>query len=478
MSRVWSVAVAEWQLWLRSKVATVAFGVIAALLAIASLSTAAHMSEERHARTHQQQQAEETFLAQPARHPHRMVHYGHYVFRTPPPLSIIDPGVDAVTGQSIFLEGHRQNTAMFADIRASASLGGFPSLSPAFVYQVLTPLLLIALGHAVFVREREAGTLSPLLAQGVSGHTLFVGKVLALAALSVAILLPIAVLAFVGLVGGEAIATSLALVGINALYLLVWSAVIALVSAVVKTRSLALGLLVFIWLAWVLVIPRIAVATTSAALPVTGKIESDFQMYADMRELGDGHNAADPAFAELRNNLLAEYDVASVEELPINFRGVVAQASEQDLTTLMNQYAERRMAAEAEQTRRASAFGWLSPTMALGTGSRTLAGVDLLTHHRFLREAEIVRYDFVQGLNQVHIDELSYADDVNRSASEAASRQAQVSPENWAVLSAFQFEPAPPRDRIGDAVSPIAKLLLWLMGLLAVGLGVARRLAP
>ena len=52
---------------------------------------------------------------------------------------------------------------MFADTRASANVGGFQSLSPAFVYQILIPLLLIALGHGVFVREREARTLGPLL---------------------------------------------------------------------------------------------------------------------------------------------------------------------------------------------------------------------------------------------------------------------------------------------------------------------------
>ena len=61
-----------------------------------------------------------------------MVHYGHYVFRTPAPLARFDPGLDAVTGQSIFLEGHRQNTAMFAASGASADLveldAGHPAL--------------------------------------------------------------------------------------------------------------------------------------------------------------------------------------------------------------------------------------------------------------------------------------------------------------------------------------------------------------
>lgn len=478
MNRVAIIAAAEWRLWLRSKSALAALLALVLIVAATSILTAVRITEERHERAHQQEVAEETFLAQPARHPHRMVHYGHYVFRTPPPLAMIDPGVDAVTGQSIFLEGHRQNTAMFADTRASANIGGFQDLSPAFVYQILIPLLLIALGHGVFVREREARTLAPLLAQGVTGVTLYAGKVLALASLGVALLLPLLAMSLIAMATGEAGSVSLALLGTYGVYLLVWSALIVLVSSLVRTRGLALGILIFIWLAWALVTPRLAVASASAAASSPGKLETDFQLFADLRELGDGHNSADPAFAQLRANLLAEYDVASVEELPVNFRGIVAQTSEAELTDVMNEYAERRMALEVRQSRHASGFGWLSPVLAVSSASRTLAGVDLQTHHRFLREAEAVRYGFVQGLNKSHIEELSYADDINRGQDEDASRRARISPENWAVLDEFRFEPDAPDVRLQGAAFPFMMLAAWLGALIAVGVVVSRRLKP
>ncbi len=367
---------------------------------------------------------------------------------------------------------------MFADTRTSANVGGFERLSPAFVYQVLIPLLLIALGHGVFVREREARTLMPLLAQGVPGAVLYSGKLLSLVALSAALLAPLVILAANAAAMGEAFATSLAMLATYAVYLLVWSALVALLSALARTRGLALGVLIFVWLAWVLIIPRMAVASASASVPAPGKIETDFQMHADMREIGDGHNSADPAFAELRANLLAEYDVARVEELPVNFRGIVAQTAEADLTALLNDYAERRMAAEAEQARLAAMFGWLSPRMATATGSRNVAGVDLLTHHRFLREAEAVRFDFVQGLNKVHAEQLTFTDDINRSSDAKAERRTRVSPENWALLDAFKFEPASASDRLSAASLPALMLLSWLAGLLAAGLITTRALKP
>ena len=72
----------------------VALGLVVILAAV--VSTVARVTAESDARRTMQVAAEEVFLSQPDRHPHRMVHYGHYVFRTPAPLAVIDPGVDSV----------------------------------------------------------------------------------------------------------------------------------------------------------------------------------------------------------------------------------------------------------------------------------------------------------------------------------------------------------------------------------------------
>ena len=141
-AKVLVVAKDEWRYWLRSKLA-ISVLVIGLLLTLSSvIVTAVTMMELSHTRSSLQDTAEQTFVDQPDRHPHRMVHYGHYAFRVPSPLSTIDPGVDAFTGNSIFLEGHRQNSAMFADQKQGTALTSLGSLSPAFILQVLAPLLL------------------------------------------------------------------------------------------------------------------------------------------------------------------------------------------------------------------------------------------------------------------------------------------------------------------------------------------------
>ncbi|MEM9704576.1 MAG: DUF3526 domain-containing protein [Pseudomonadota bacterium] len=472
MKHILTIANDEIRYWRRSKLAVGVLAVGVMLTLASLLLTNARMAEAAHKRAELQTEAHDTFLAQPARHPHRMVHYGHYVFRTPPPLSAIDPGVDAVTGTSIFLEGHRQNTAMFAERRQSAGLAVFGDLTPAFCLQVLAPLLLILVGFASVAREREARTLDLLTAQGVSLQSMVFGKAIALMAVGAVMIAPLAIAA---LLSGESFAIASLFSAGYGLYLIAWCSLTVFVSAQVKQPNMSLALLFGVWALVVVLTPRIASSTAATVVDAPGKIATDFAMFTALREVGDGHNAADPAFQKLRANLLAQYNVDSVEELPINIRGVVAGEAEAQLTDVMNDFADRRMQNEAAQANVARQFAWISPLLAIRNLSATLAGVDLETHHRFLREAERVRFDFVQGLNKVHAEVLTYKDDMRRSSDPAAEKRTRVSAENWKVLEDFRFEPASAVERIKRAFSPLSILLLWIGAIIALITTVKRR---
>jgi len=473
-----TIAKEEWRQWRRSRLAMLSLIVFSMLLIFTTALTLLEAQDARHERLHQQEQAEQTFHGQPDRHPHRMVHYGHYVFRAPPPLAIFDPGVDAVTGQSMFLEGHRQNSAMFADARAEARTGGFGLLSPAKVYHFFLPLLIIALGHGVVLREREARTLGPLLSQGVSGTRLYRGKLLALLALIGILSLPALFSSLMASLYGESLLAGLALYFGHLIYLFIWAVLTLLVSVATRSRGLALGALLAVWVLTVLVIPRIGVTSASATIPSEGKILTDMRMNDDIRKLGDGHNASDPAFTKLRADTLAKYGVERVEDLPVNYRGLVASASEEKLTKTLNEYAEKRLTRESEQAAHLSGFSWVSPYLAISGASRNVAGTDLATHHRFLREAEALRYDFVQGLNKAHVEQLSYVDDLNRNKGEEGWRKARINASNWQVLNDFRFSPDTAHMRIARAMPHFMALLFWVAALLGTGILSARRLKP
>lgn len=461
-SKVVIVAKDEWRYWLRSKLAMTVLAIGLLLTLSSVVVTAITMLKLSHDRHELQSNAEQSFVEQPDRHPHRMVHYGHYAFRTPSPLSILDPGIDAYTGNSIFLEGHRQNSAMFADQRQGTALTKLGSLTPAFIVQTLAPLLLILIGYSSISRERESQTLSYLLAQGTSGITLIAGKGLALLSVVGLVIAPLAVSALFTVSAGESLLAVASFVVGYALYLTVWVLLILLASSVFSKNSGSFTALAFVWIL-LCIMPRVASTTASTAVPSAGKIETDFAVKAELRKLGDGHNTNDPAFKQFKQSLLKKYNVNSIDELPVNFRGLVASESEAKQANVLNQFAEQRMQAELKQTQVSRYFGWVSPMVAIRSLSMIVVGTSIETHHRFLRETEQLRFDFVQGLNKVHIEELDYKVDMNRNANTAATKKARVSAQNWQILQDFNFNVDSADVRAQRSVPAFLQLLLWIV---------------
>ncbi len=478
MKHLFTIAGAEWRHWLRSRLAWGGALLLAGLLVATTVLTTLRMQGEAAERAHHQAEAEAAFLSQPARHPHRMVHYGHYVFRTPAPLARFDPGLDPVTGQSIFLEGHRQNTAMFAASGASADLGSLSWLSPALVYQLFAPLMVILLGHGLIAREREAATLATLLVQGTPGRVVLAGKALALLSFVAVLLLPMALSAGLAVHAGDSALAAVALLGAYLLYLSIWSALALVASALLRRRSAVLATLATLWIALALVLPATAASWAAKAVPMAGKLETDLAMLGDLRKLGDGHNANDPAFAQLRADLLAKHGVQRVEDLPVNLRGVVAQVGEQKLTETLNTYARAQMETETRQAAVLANHGWITPLLAVAEASRAVAGTDLAHHHRFLQEAEALRYAFVQGLNKVHAEKLAYSDDVRRSADASAEERTRVDAANWQLLDRFVFAPDAANTRIARAWPQWLMLCVWCAVLAGAGLWAGGRLEP
>ena len=226
-----AIARDEWRRLRRERAARIALAVVLVLWAMAAFTA----WEQRRAidaeRSRRQAQADQEFEAQPDRHPHRMVHYGHFVFRPIHPLAAFDPGVEAYTGHTLFLEGHRQNSANFADVRQSSLLLRFGQLTPAAVLQLLAPLVLIFVGHAAVARERESGTLRLLLAQGVQPGQIVLGKLLGLVGVAAVLLVPpLAGLALVARAGAVPAGVAGLLAAGYALWILLWAAGLTAVS--------------------------------------------------------------------------------------------------------------------------------------------------------------------------------------------------------------------------------------------------------
>lgn len=473
MSAAWLIARDELRLMRRNRVAVVAC-VLFVLLTLTAVATAwSHHQSINDLRARHQSAANQAFDAQPDRHPHRVVHYGHFIYRPLGPLATFDPGVDAFTGNSMFLEGHRQNTANFGDVRQSSMLIRFGQLTPAFVLQAVAPLLLMFIGYGAIARERDQGTLRPLLVQGATRRDIVLGKFFALGIVALLAGLP-AMLGFV-LIAGEAGAhpAPMAVIALGyAAYLALWVVVILLVSALVKRRRDALIGLLAVWTVLVVLLPRVSTDIASAAVPLTNRLQTDVAIARDLRSVGDSHNADDPHFAAFKQSVLDKYGVSRIEDLPVNYKGLLAIEGERITSQLFDRYAEASYQAQAKQNFITSAIGIVTPTIAVRSLSMAAAGTDLAAHQRFLTQAEAYRFALVQHLNLLQAESVTYANDTAKD--QDADRRKRISAENWQKLPDFTFDPPAGSALARNALPGLVIILAWL-AILVGGLIVTTR---
>lgn len=475
MSAIRLIAKDELRLMRRNRVAMLGLMMLLALSVIAALTSIAHRDNSDQIRARFQAQADKEFDGQPARHPHRMVHYGHFVFRPLPALAAFDSGVDGFTGNTIFLEGHRQNSANFGDVRQSSLLMRFGQLTPAFVLQALAPLVLIFIGFGIVARERERGTLRLLQTHGVTAAQILGGKALALSAVALLMLFP-AILAIGWLIAAEGapLMTALVLLGSYVGYLAIWVAAILLASSVSSQARAALIATVGLWALTVILLPRLAPDFALATTPTLTRLETDIAIQRDLRQMGDSHNPNDPFFTAFKERTLKEYGVEKVEDLPVNYRGLLAVEGEKLTSKLFDDYATRQFEQQQAQSRFTDAFGLISPTLAVRRASMALAGTDLESHRRFLAQSEAYRFTIVQQLNQLQATAVTYSDDSNRNKDPDAGRRVRIDPKNWHNVPDFTYRAATPAEKLSAAVPGLVMLGLWL-GALGFALHFAAR---
>lgn len=471
MSPALRIAREEWRLMLRDRVALLALGLLMLLAAGAGLTAWDHRQAVDAGRARLQAQANQAFDQQPDRHPHRMVHYGHFVFRPLHPLAAFDAGVDPYTGHTLFLEGHRQNSANFGDVRQSSLLLRFGQLTPAFVLQVLAPLLLLFVGHAAVARERESGTLRVLLAQGLRPGQLMLGKLLALAGVAGLALLPAALaLAWMVAFSQASAPLAAALLVAHGAWLLLWVLAVVAFSALLRRRRDALLGLLAAWTVVVILLPRLAADGAGAAHVLPTRFESDIAVARDLAAMGDSHNPDDPYFNQFRQKVLAQYGVARVEDLPVNYKGLLGMEGERMTSALFDRYAAQSFDLQARQSRWMDALGLVSPAIALRRLSMTAAQTDLAGYRRFLEQAERHRFNVVQALNRLQAEKISYADDRN------PVRRSRIDRAHWHGLADFHYEPTPQAQTWRALAAPAAVLTGWLVLLAGLAALAGRRL--
>lgn len=336
----------------------------------------------------------------------------------------------------------------------------FGELSAALVLKVLVPLLIIFLTFASYTRERESGTLKLLISQGVSFRTLTWGKILAYSILLGIILLPflVGISALSGLgANGEVIPDmgmrSALLMGIYGLYLLLCIAFSVWVSLRSSTGRNALLILLSGWIFLTILMPKIVADFSERlyALPSIREFKSAIE--EDKAHGLDGKTPRSVRIANLEAELLAEYQVDSVQQLPFNFEGVMMQAGEEYSHQVYDHHFSQLQQILHQQNNLGSITSLINPFLSVQNLSMAIAGTDTHAFIRFEEKVEAYRREMIRKMNNDMAENSQYGEFYEYAAGS----------ELWEQLEDFSYQAPAVAESLSYYPLELISLLLWTL---------------
>ncbi|MDH3619909.1 MAG: DUF3526 domain-containing protein [Gammaproteobacteria bacterium] len=432
---------------------------------LSAISRFADVSQERAAA---QALINEQWANQGEKNPHAAAHYGIYAIRPVTPLSFFDTGITSFAGVSIWLEAHRRNLPGARPADDNTAAGPNAELTAAYTLQVLLPLFIILLSFQAFAGEREQGTLRQLLGTGVAPFTLLAGKAIGIAAAAAVVVAPVIVVGLIGLCfapGGLAELPAAIAIGVAyGVYALIFLFLSLAVSARLATSQAALVALLAFWAVSSFVLPRISADLAAWRYPLPSAVELESRINAEIESGLDGRNPAE-IIDERRRTMLAMYKADSVDDLPINFQGIIfALREELDAAVFAKHFGDVYTRLEAQQSMYGTA-SLLSPRMAIELTSMNFAGSGLTQQIDFANHAEQYRMKFIETLNQ----DLT----INSKPGQTDYRSG---PELWQRIGDYQY-PGLSLARVVQTTLPLLLVLaIWLAATVGAAWLAMRRL--
>lgn len=350
--------------------------------------------------------AREQWLAQAPKDPHSAAHYGSYAFKPREPLTAFDTGVNTYTGVAAWLEAHKQNEFQFRPVQDQTSVARFGELTAAATLQFLIPIIIMLLSFARLAGEREDGTLRQVIASGVARSTLAAGKVAGVTVALAIVLVPAAVIGATTILsasgGAGLVETGARMMALFAVYLTYFAIILVVslaISAVARSSSHALALVIAFWVINSVIAPRVAADVPRRLYPTPTAFEFAEKVEQDTYDGLSVHAYNLRRAQALRAQLLGDYRVARVEDLPVNFRGADYLDREAHSNHIWDKHYGTLWQLFERQVRMHQLAGFAAPLLAIRSLSMGLAGTDFFHHQHFASAAEAYRRQLVDTMN-------------------------------------------------------------------------------
>jgi ABC-2 type transport system permease protein len=403
---------------------------------------------------------EEQWTNQGARNPHSAAHFGKYAFKPRSAVSFLDNGMNSYLGVAVWLEAHYQNPFRFRPAEDSTVVQRFGELTAVIVLQLLIPLFIILLAFPAFAGERESGTLRQLLSLGIDRKTLAFGKALGIAGALAVLLVPAAIIGTAALAlaasgsSGDGVSSSFGrfavLVVSYLLYFTIFLAVSLAASAYFKTAQMALLVLFGFWIFNGLFVPRVAADLAQKFYPSVSSNEFWVNTEKDLKEGIDGHDPQNKRTEEAKQQLLKQYGVTKVEDLPINFSGWSLNQGEEYAGKVYDKHYGALWQSFENQNRFFNLSSIFAPLLSVKSVSMSMAGTDFAHHRHFATEAEQYRRVINKILNEDYMNN-----------SRTGNFQYTADENLWRNMPKFQYELPNASWALQAQILPLVMLLLW-----------------
>lgn len=391
------------------------------------------------------------------KNPHSAAHYGTYAFKPKYPLSLLDQGVDKYAGTSIFLEAHKRNEAQFSAAADQTGLARFGDLTPDFILLFIIPLLVILLGYNSFTKEHEMGTLTLLKSQGISSWKWLLGKWSALFVPIVAMTAALFLLAGLLLGNLEDFGVfNWSSLGIMLLvyvgYYIIFINIVLLISATVKKSGISLVVSLCIWIIACLAAPKAASNIAETKHPYPTRQEFAANILEDKKEGLDGHNPWSKEAKLLEEQVLKEYSVDSLHQLPFNFDAYRMQKGEEHEAEIYFKHYNYLKNQFTDQSKVYRGLAAISPYLPTRFLSMAIAHTDYATHWDFADAAETYRIATQKYLNANFAENSGYGE-----------WGYQADTNVWKELPAFDYDPPELAEVLSKNTSNFGILAIWLL---------------
>ncbi|MDI9337564.1 MAG: DUF3526 domain-containing protein [Alphaproteobacteria bacterium] len=398
------------------------------------------------------------WIKQGSKNPHEAAHYGSFVFRPKSELSFLDFGVTSYIGNSIYLEGHNHNEPKFSQAQESSGLIRFGDFTVAFIFYTLLPLFIIFMCFNSFTIEKEEKTLKLMLSQGIGLDVIAWGKIEGFSKCLAWVFLPCLLISFglviIGTPGGVSFNTFMRLF-LNTIvfggYFFVFICLSVLVSIWSKSSRNALLILLGVWVMMCIIIPKLSANLGGFIFKAPKNFEFTESIRKEVLEGIDGHHSADVRLNKLKQTILAEYNVDSLSQLPINFDAIVMQEAEKHSSQVYKKYFDSLEKIYQKQNYISDIFSLIDPFITVRNFSMSLAGTDYKTALEFQRQAEQYRYNMVEKL-QNHM----------RDYSKTGDWEIKVNENFFAKIPEFKFKKFSINDTITQNWLSIISLFVWI----------------